>query len=257
MLEVTIEKGLWVFTIRFLIVILRFIQGILSRIFWFLFISFPIKIFKNKDQKIKFKNFIDMEKLTHRIVYRYIKVMFSINRKISGIINESDAYERLINWNKKIPIFAYYTDKTTGTYYYAGRILEDGSRSADIIWLNKEKDIGTIQIVKSFFEEEHEDICFMIIYITGKYAGKSITIKKVESMKDLDEKSAEYYPNSLYLPPKWLIFLFEALVSIGIISTIVSVSKDSGYLLGKINSIFLSEYNKIVLLTHTIRNWFN
>lgn len=222
-MDVKVEKGVLIFFVSFLISILHMLQEWLAKPIWFLGVVLPLKLVKNKDPKIHHENFIDFDNKTHKFVYDFIQIFFLINEKVSGVVNTHKAYERLVNWNAKIPLYAYVSTKTKGFFTVATTHFEDGSRGVGDFWLMENKKVGSIQIVKTYYDDTDKYMSIVATYINGEYAGNKIIFKKNEKRGDLDNKCENYYPDSVYLPPKWLLYSLEFLSSVGILAVIKEV----------------------------------
>ncbi len=223
-MDVKVEKGVLIFFVSFLISLLHLIQGWLAKLIWFFGVILPLKLVKNKDPKIPDENFIDWDNKIHKLVHNFVRFSFFINEKVSGVVNTHKAYERLVSWNAKLPLYAYVSTKTKGFYTVASDHGEDGSRGAGhSFWLMQNEKMGSIQIVKTYYEDNDKYMSIVATYTDGKYVGNKIIFKKNERLKDLDEKGKNYYPDSVYLPPKWLCYSFEILLSIGILSSLMAV----------------------------------
>jgi hypothetical protein len=231
--DVKIERGILIFFISHLISILHKIQEWLAKPIWFFGVVLPLKLVKNKDHRTQHTNFIDLDIKLHKLIYNLVQFSFIINKKVSGVVNTGEAYERLIHWNAKIPLYAYTSTETKASCRVLTYHFNDGSRGVGDFWLTQDKKIGAVQIAKTYFDNDDKYMSIVAIYTDGKYTGIKVIFKKSETIDDLEEKSKDYYPDSIYLPPKWLCNLFEVLLSLGILSTLIAIAKEAYSLIVK------------------------
>ena len=119
------------------------IQGAFAKLFWWIFLipGLWLAKFLNAEKLVPIDQrrstsptfvVLDTLKVSHGLLWRYLKSVFQINALISGVANRYSLFESLLGWNPKVPIIGFVEDKTTFTIELLFKYSEDGkSRGCD------------------------------------------------------------------------------------------------------------------------------
>jgi hypothetical protein len=197
----------------------KIIQDFLSWIIYYVLITPLLFLMKlmNKIKKRKYRGnykYIDLNCRWHRMTYYILKKIFSLNKTVTGQYSIFDkyCYERLLKWDKDVPLYAYESTKTLDTWEVLGKTLEDGSRGWDAIWLNKSHRKGTLKIISNDIVD-NGFVEVQAVYMSGASVGKQITlsphkIRKLSDFNRIDEDSFIL----IYLPPNHVFLLIMVIV---------------------------------------------
>jgi hypothetical protein len=202
----------------------RFLQEILTYILFGIFVK-PVFLFSKILDFDGSKITLDCLKVGPRIVWIYLKFVFKILAKVNGFVRKRFMYERLVAWNSKIPLLGY----LQGDISYQVDILLDHSlngrgRVFESSCFSVNKPNGQFIILYKEFDTESKDkqIYITCVWVSGNDAGKVFTIKK---FPDLSGDREVPYPSAIYYPPSFVIVLFEVIISLGAILTVIQVAK--------------------------------
>lgn len=242
--------------IFFLFKISRKFQSALAKIFYFVTIKpalFFSKLLNVDDKKAdtstnKTTPFVrlDLLLLPHRILWNYLKTVFSINSYISGVKHQYNLYEHLISWNMNTPVIGYEEDKTTFTFELLMKKTERG-RSCDFTWLSNHKVCGYFKIISK--EIKDDTLILKALWLTGPERGKSFDISPTFPFGFTLNDRANNKPSSIYYPPRIIIFLLELGFSASAILAFLELTK-SGWKILIPSIINIANLIKLEIITN-------
>lgn len=234
--EIEIQSGFFASIIYVFLRTTNLIQKYLGEMFWWLFVIPGLGLSKRMSAKEYIpphrteedpKSFVvlDLLEWTHRVLWRYLSIAFKINSKIHGIVKDNDFYERLLAWNKKIPLLGYYDDKTTFTIELLSEYTneEKTRRSCDFTWLLTHKYQGKFQIIhrEIIKSNNDEEVAIKCVWTSGEEKGKIFLIQPFNF-----DRGKDNIPSAIYYPPRIVIFFFELFISASAVLAFLQLTKD-------------------------------
>lgn len=242
--------------IFFLFKLSRKCQSALSKIFYFitirpaLLLSTLLNVDDERvdDSKSKTTPFVTLDLLlfTHRVLWRYLKVVFAANSYITGVKHQYNLYEHLISWNMNTPVIGYEEDKTTFTFELLMKKTERG-RSCDFTWLSNHKVCGYFKIISKEIKED--TLILKALWLTGSDRGKTFDISPTFPFGFNLKDKANNKPSSIYYPPRIIIFLLELGFSASAILAFLELTK-SGWKILIPSIINIANLIKLEIITN-------
>lgn len=218
----------------------RWIQRFIADMFWLLFVK-PVLLLtklvgikKNISVQNEISLFVTLDTRlpVHRILLKYLEILFQMNTMLSGVVSDRVVYSRLLSWNSQIPIIGFKSDKTT---FVIELLLEkefQGNRTVDLMFLTSHQEKGVFKIIsREFSSGKNEEVIIRCLWITGSDKGKAFEISRYFP-KDLMILHKEKPLSAVYYPPQFVIFIFKVFISASAVIAFLELTKDIWKIIG-------------------------